>query len=326
MKGKDAGEPGVGRSSDVRALELPRSLNKHVRIRTDLRAAELTTIGVGEVRPQLLEPLSPQALAELQTVLADLKQPVRILGYGSNVVISQNSADHVFLRFGKEFSGHEFLEPEVADSRDVRVFVRAGTSLMALSRELSRAGFSGLEFAAGIPASIGGAVAMNAGAHGGTMSDIIAAVELVTTAGETLSVPASQLKFAYRRTELPLGAIVSGATLRLQRGDPEQIQRVRAEFLEHRRRTQPLHLPSVGSVFKNIHEDVVVHYAGRMLEAAGLRGYTLGGVHYSEMHANWIVRCAETGSIEDVMSLISIGRDKVFAQFGKTLEPEVHLW
>ncbi len=281
------------------------------------------------------------ALQDLQGHVSETGVPLRVLGFGSNVVISQASSEFLFLRLGKEFSGYQFLpddieldrrllernpEPATSARDSERILVRGGTSLMSLSRELSRLGFSGLEFAAGIPASVGGAVIMNAGAHGGAMSDVVEEVYVVTRTGQLATLAAKDLKFSYRHSELPLGCIVVGARLCLERGDPETIQRVRAEFLEHRRRTQPLHLPSVGSVFKNIHEDVVVHYAGKLLDEVGLRGFTIGGAQFSDLHANWIVRCREDGRIEDVISLITLGREKVLSVLGKTLEPEVHLW
>lgn len=325
---------------DILAL-LPERLKKSCRVRVDLCAADLTTIGLGDIRPVLIEAESLEVLQELWAQLRSAPVRSRILGFGSNVLLSSASAETVFVRLGKEFAGYEFIGKErditfddfanravVADRTDGGdlLLVKAGSSLMSLSRDLCRAGFSGLEFAAGIPASVGGAVKMNAGAHGGAMSDIIEAVHLLTAEGSFRTVPRAAIKFTYRHSPLPEDAIILGATLRLTRGEPAQIQRLRSEFLEHRRRTQPLHLPSVGSVFKNIQEPYGVLHAGRLLEEVGMKGFSLGGVQYSELHANWIVRCKDSGRVEEVMQLIQLGQARVVERFGKTLEPEVHLW
>jgi UDP-N-acetylmuramate dehydrogenase len=182
-------------------------------------------------------------------------------------------------------------------------------------------GLSGLEFGVAIPASLGGSVRMNAGAHGGSLADVVESVDLFgLTDGVAQRWGADDAGFAYRRSVLPAGAVIVGATVRLVAGDPGEIRARMDEAREWRRRTQPLAEPNCGSVFKNPPGD----HAARLIEDAGAKGRRYGLASVSTKHANFIVASAGA-TAADVLSLIREVQDLVAQRSGVRLEPEVHL-
>ena len=204
--------------------------------------------------------------------------------------------------------------------RGVRRFrVGAAVYLPKISKELSEAGLSGLEFAGGIPGTVGGAICMNAGAHGAEMADVVETVFLVTASGDAVQMTYRDLKPSYRHGGLPEGAIVTAVELCLREGGLASIRQQRESCLESRRKAQPLHLPSAGSVFRNPSSELT---AGRLLEDCGLKGASEGGAMVSEMHANWIVNPGKRARATDVKRLIERCKDAVSrftegaAQFG----------
>jgi UDP-N-acetylmuramate dehydrogenase len=187
---------------------------------------------------------------------------------------------------------------------------------VALSHSLA-----GLEFGVAIPASLGGSVRMNAGAHGHSLDDVLESAEVFLTQEDRLRVvPVEEAGFRYRDSTLPERSVVVGATARLRPGDPAEIRAHMDEAREWRRATQPLAEPNCGSVFKNPPDD----HAARLVEAAGAKGLSVGGAKVSEKHANFIV-AREGATARDVHLLIALVRDRVQERFGVTLEPEVHL-
>ena len=176
----------------------------------------------------------------------------------------------------------------------------------------------GLEFLAGIPGTVGGAVAMNAGAWGKSTGDVVTGVEILTADGERVTMNRSELQFGYRRAVLPIGSVVVKAQFKGTPDRPEAIgERIR-DYLERRKATQPLEYPSAGSVFKNPPDD----YAGRLIEKAGLKGTRIGGAMISDKHANVIVNVGGA-SAQDVLALMETARQKVREQTGIDLEPEI---
>jgi UDP-N-acetylmuramate dehydrogenase len=194
--------------------------------------------------------------------------------------------------------------------------------LPAMAGVAMRHRLSGLEFGVAIPASLGGAVKMNAGAHGGSMSDVVERVEVfpLTGSGPRRSLASSEAGFSYRRSELPDASIVVGATVHLRPGPDDEIRARMEEARGWRRRTQPLAEPNCGSVFKNPDGD----HAARLVESAGAKGLRVGGARVSEKHANFIV--ADPGATaSDVWSLIQQVRSRVEHHAGIRLETEVEL-
>jgi UDP-N-acetylmuramate dehydrogenase len=278
---------------------------------------DVTTYGIGGILSAFFEPQEPTALARAITVCTREGIPYRVLGNGSNLLISDGGVtDALVIRLGKGFR-------TVSSPSEGHFVVGGAYALMTLSRELSERGFSGLEFAGGIPASLGGAVTMNAGAHGGEISSCLTSLRCIVPTGELVELAAQELQFSYRHSVLPPGAIIVEATLRLVAGDREQIVQRRTSCLAERKKRQPLTVPSAGSVFKNPSTTVS---AGFLIEQAGLKGERIGGAEVSTMHANWIVNSTRQAHASDVQALIAQCKERVLLQAGIELKTEVISW
>lgn len=274
-----------------------------------------TTFAIGGPLAYLVEPKNTAALSGLMVTLHDLSLPFRILGAGSNVLVPDEGVSEIVIRLGEGFRSIE--------RRGDGLFgVGASVSVMRLSRDLSMGGFAGLEFAGGIPASFGGAAVMNAGAHGGEFGDILERVTVVLPDGSIEVVERQSLAITYRHGGIPAGSVVVSGEIRLVPSDAAVVAEKRALFLAHRKKTQPLHLPSAGSVFRN----PVGHYAGELIEGCGLKGYRSGAAQISPLHANWIVNPERAATALDVRALIARAIDEVQQHRDIELVPEVRLW
>lgn len=203
-----------------------------------------------------------------------------------------------------------------------RVWAESGAGTGLIARQAAARELGGLEWAAGVPGTLGGAVVGNAGAHGGDIAQDLIVAEILQQDGVRTIWPPEQLKFSYRSSWLkqhPGLAVVLSATLRLQHRPAEEIKADMDRFLEHRRRTQPPGA-SMGSMFKNPPGD----YAGRLIEIAGLKGTRVGQAEISKLHGNFFLNLGEA-SAEDVLELLRLAQDAVFEQFGVRLEPEIEL-
>ena len=287
-----------------------------VALSRDKLASRLTTLAIGGPLKYLFEPHSIEELSALVSALKQNQLSYMLLGAGSNALIPDEGVGEVVIRLGR---GLRFLEALGEESFKVG----ANTSVMWLSRELSEQGYAGLEFAGGIPASLGGAVKMNAGAHGGEFSSVIHEVHCVDDEGNESTLGVDELQYSYRHSALPKGWIVAAATLKLSKDDPEAVRERRLENLEYRKRTQPLQLPSAGSVFRNPTDAPA---AGKLLEDLGLKGHTHGGAMISELHGNWIVNPKREARYGDVLALIELCQERVAKAHGIELIPEVLVW
>jgi UDP-N-acetylmuramate dehydrogenase len=271
-----------------------------------------TTLGVGGAARWFAEPRDPSDLARVLAAVGDL--PLLVLGRGSNMLVSDDGWPGVALRLGAGFKWHRRSGTDVSSG--------GGTSMPALAAWLATEGLAGLEFAAGIPATVGGSVRMNAGAHGGQTADALTSVTIASPADPDGSPHSpADLSFGYRHSRLPEGAVVVEASWTLREDDPAAIR----ERLDHlrawRRDTQPLRQRNCGSVFTNPPGDS----AGRLIEAAGLKGRAVGGASVSEKHANFIVVEPGRATARDVVTLIRLVRDEVASRGGPLLVPEVRL-
>lgn len=285
-------------------------------VKRNTAGSACTTFAVGGPIEYLVEPHSEQAVAELLKTLSSEDRPYVILGSGSNVVIPDKGIGGIVIRLGKGLRYRKSLS-------ETRFEVGAAMSLMTLSRELSEAGLAGIEFAGGIPASIGGAVRMNAGAHGDEIASLLRSVTIVTRDGRIESLSPAEVGFSYRHSNFPAGSIVVRAELELTSSDRQTTAARRSEFLAERKRRQPLTLPSAGSVFKN---PAGTLSAGALLEAAGMKGERIGGAQVSILHANWIVNDERSASASDISALVKLCKERVLAKDGISLEPEILLW
>ncbi|KPV39498.1 UDP-N-acetylenolpyruvoylglucosamine reductase [Thiohalorhabdus denitrificans] len=282
------------------------------RLRRDVPMAPRTTWRVGGAAERLF---SPRTLEELQAFLAsgEAVEPLLWVGHGSNLLVRDGGVGGTVICTR---GGPKALE-RLADDR---VRAEAGVSSARVARFCAEQGLAGAEFLAGIPGAIGGALAMNAGAYGAELADILAAVEVIDRRGAVRTADPAEFAFSYRHSRLPEGEWFVAAHLRLEPGDPEAIRERTDELLDHRGRTQPVNLANAGSVFRNPPGD----HAARLIEAAGLKGTRLGGAEVSERHANFIVNRGQA-SAADIEGLIRLVQERVAEDAGVTLEPEVRI-
>jgi UDP-N-acetylmuramate dehydrogenase len=279
---------------------------EHVR---DAPLAARTSIRVGGPAELLVRPADPDALGELLRAVRELDLPLWVLGGGANTLVADAGVRGVVVRLPPDFPG-EAVEGE-------RVVLSGGAPTSRLPARAHAHGLCGMEFIAGIPGTLGGATAMNAGTRLGEMKDVVERVELAT-AGGTGFVPASALGFGYRTCHLPPGAVVTRVELRLRRGDVAESAARMREDQARRRSTQPLDRPTFGSTFTNPPGD----HAGRLIEAVGLKGHRVGNATWSLVHANFIVNLGGA-TAGDVLALIRLARARVRERLGIRLQTEV---
>ena len=271
-----------------------------------------TTFRVGGPADALFLPASVE---ELQTALAAAKAediPVCLIGNGSNLIARDGGIRGLVIALGEPFS-----EVRVEGTQ---VWAQAGARLSAVAAAAQRAGLAGLEFASGIPGTLGGGCAMNAGAYGGELKDVLIWADVLLD-GELQRLSRDEMEMGYRST-LPLrrGAVVLSACFELRQDDPEAIQERMRELANRRREKQPLNLPSAGSTFKRPEG----HFAGALIEQCGLKGCRIGGAQVSEKHAGFIVN-VENATAADILQLIGHVQAVVQAQTGVNLETEVRI-
>ena len=283
------------------------------RVRTRFPMAPLTTFRIGGPAALYLEPESDRDLVAAGRAVTETGLPVIVVGKGSNILVSDAGFGGLVLRLGKGFRW--------AARNGSRLSAGGAMPLPALAGIALRHGLAGLEFGVAIPASVGGTVRMNAGAHGHEIAEVLERVETFRLrSGVTSSLPASETGLEYRRSALPEDAVVTAATVVLVPADAIAIRGAMDDARDWRRRTQPLAEPNCGSVFRNPPDG----HAAHLIEEAGLKGRSVGGASVSTKHANFIV-ASPGASAADVVSLIGEVQELVERHSGIRLEPEVHL-
>ena len=281
-------------------------------VRRDAPLARHVAFRIGGPTDVLVIPRSLAELRAAMTVLWGEGIQSVILGQGSNVVISDRGIRGVVVKIGKGVD-HIIID-------EARVVAEAGAGLPALALRTAKRGLAGLEFAAGIPASVGGAVVMNAGAHGHAMSDVVERVEVLTPEGERI-LDHIALGFDYRASVLQDRPwVVATVTLGLQPGDATELRARLETWLAHRGATQPIGPPSSGCIFKNPPGD----HAGRLIDLIGAKGSSVGGARVSDVHANYVIN-EGSATAADVLRLAEQVRARVQDARGITLELEVKL-
>ena len=236
-----------------------------------------------------------------------------VIGNGSNLLVGDKGVRGLVIELGKPAE-------EIAVIGN-KMIVGAGTMLGKAASAAAARGLTGMEFAAGIPGSIGGAVVMNAGAYGGEMKDIIESVTVIDEEGQELELSLEELELSYRHScIIEKHYLVTEVTLQLQRGEEEAIRARMAELREQRMAKQPLEYPSAGSTFKRPEG----YFAGKLIMDAGLKGYRVGGAQVSEKHAGFVINTGDA-TAADVRELITDVAAQVKEKFGVTLEPEVKM-
>lgn len=270
-----------------------------------------TTFKVGGPADLLIDLPDAAAASAVLAVCHSEGIPYLFIGNGSNLVVGDKGFRGAVLRLERS------AQPTLLENG--RLYAPAGMSLQRLCLFARDHSLTGLEFAYGIPGAVGGAVYMNAGAYDGEMAQVVVSADCVSADGTPLTLTADELAMAYRHTALmERDLIVVGATLQLQPGDYDTIWAKMKDLMARRHAKQPLEYPSAGSFFKR----PTGYFAGKLIQDAGLKGFTVGGAQVSEKHAGFVInRGGATAA--DLVELRNQVHDKVFAEFGVHLEPEV---
>ncbi len=281
----------------------------------DVATAKLTSLRVGGIADALATPEDRAALAKLLQLCAKHRLPRRVIGRGFNTLVRDDGVEGVLIQLAR------LKRLEERPGKLLRV--EAGVSHATLTRFCRERGLAGLEFGVGIPGTLGGWIAMNAGIGTRELRDVVREVEVMSPAGRIVrSFTRDALRFRYRAlVGLAEGSVVISALLAIEISDRKQVEDASERLLARRRETQPVDQPSCGSVFKNPRGDS----AGQLIEAAGLKGETRGGAMISPLHANFIVNTGGA-TASDVLSLIGHARALVRLKTGIQLEPEVKIW
>lgn len=286
------------------------------RILFDEPAGRHTSIGIGGRIDALLFPENERELAEVVAFLRVRQTPFLPVGNWTNLIVRDKGYRGALISLAR-IRG---LELRDEGENGIRLLAGAGCPLAELVNLAVREAVAGMEFCAGIPGSVGGAVRMNAGAYGGDIGNVVESVILLDGSGEVRNVPRAELPFSYRNLDLPAESIIIGAAFRLRRGETEKIAgRVRAIF-GLRREKHPLDFPNAGSIFKNPPD----RPAGRLMEETGLKGFRIGDAQVSEKHCNFIVNRG-TATAVDLLQLIAVIQKRVFEKTGHALETEVKI-
>lgn len=280
----------------------------------DAPMSRQTTFRAGGNADIIAFPKTKDALKQILDAAKEAALPCFVMGNGSNLLVRDTGLSGVVIKM----TSYE-TEPQV---NGTTIRSGAGTPLSRLCTAAYEHSLTGLEFAYGIPGTVGGAVYMNAGAYGGEMKDVLSAVTHLTPDGEEEIFDTSRLALGYRKSFYSAnpGYIISSATFTLQKGAPEAIRARMDELLARRKEKQPLEFPSAGSTFKRPEG----HFAGALIEQCGLKGYTIGGAQVSEKHAGFLINRYD-GPAQDILDLIAYVTDTVQKQTGVTLEPEVKI-
>lgn len=281
------------------------------KIERDISLDRFTTYRVGGIAAAIVYPKNVDNLKKLLEKIKSNNIPYKILGFGSNLLFSSKRYEGILIKLD-EFDDVEFFS-------STKVRVGAGYSLAKLSMQAAKKGLAGLEFAAGIPGTIGGAVFMNAGAYKSDMGYIVQDVTVLTPELKIIKLENREMNFHYRSSFLQThpGYICLGAVLRLDKGDKTAIEEVIRDRRKRRIESQPLNYPSAGSVFRNPEG----MFAGKLIEDLGLKGFQIGGAMVSEKHANFIINYDHACS-EDIKNLIDYVREKVKKEYQVELKVE----
>lgn len=291
-----------------------RNLSRFVdmdRIREGVLLKEYTTFRVGGPAEIFVTVNTSDELSKVISYLGKCQADYFVLGNGSNLLISDEGYEGIVIKLAGEFT-------DVSVNKDT-ISAGAGAALSSVCKAALSNSLTGLEFAYGIPGTVGGAVVMNAGAYDGDMSMVVDGVEAVTKDGEVIYVSPHSLRFGYRKSDVKkAGLTISKVSFKLNTGDEGEIRSKMKELIERRIAKQPLDYPSAGSTFKRPEG----YYAGKLIEDAGLSGFRVGGASVSSKHCGFIVNDRQA-TASDIAKLIDLVQKKVHDSFGVKLETEV---
>jgi len=292
-----------------------RTLLPKIELRVNEPMAKHTSFRIGGPVEVMAFPKNREELAEILKVSALLDCKCAILGAGTNILAPDNGIDGLVICLKDCLDGMRRLD-------DNRIYVAAGVTMTRAAVFAAGLGLSGLEFAHGIPGTVGGGVYMNAGAYGGEICQVCESVDVMDMEGNVAIFTGDQMGFAYRHSVLEeTPGIVLGAVFALTEKAEVEIRAAMQDLMNRRKTSQPLDLPSAGSAFKR----PVGGYAAALIDQSGLKGFRVGGAAVSEKHAGFVVNLGGA-TADDVRELLKQVSDKVFENSGIRLEPEVRIW
>ncbi len=282
-----------------------------ITLRKNAPMCEYTSFQIGGPADLLVQPETMESLTACCRILQEEGIRPEVIGSGSNLLVSDRGIRGVVLRLAKPFNKVEIRGHELV--------AEAGISLALLAVKAQNAGLSGLEFASGIPGTLGGAIFMNAGAYGGEMKQVVMETEFLDEDGSIKTVVGKEHKFSYRKSVFTgTNCVILRSRLQLIPGDPERIFETMRDLNGRRKEKQPLNFPSAGSFFKRPEG----YFAGKLVEDAGLKGVSVGGAQISEKHAGFMINTGGA-TAKDVCDLMAYVQKVVFETSGVTLEPEI---
>lgn len=280
---------------------------------------DYTSFRIGGNADVMAFPEEETDLMELMKFAYSKRFPVFFLGGGTNLLVRDGGIRGIVVNISQGLGGVSWHEEAGGDGEaQVKCVAGAGVKLSKLAGVAEERGLSGLEFATGIPGTLGGALLMNAGAYGGEMKDVVDGVEILDRKGKKGFIPASELNLSYRSSKLPEGAAIIRLHLKLKKTEAVEVKARMEEIRGKRAASASIPYPSAGSVFKNPEGES----AGRLIDDAGLKGERSGGAEVSTEHANYIVNKG-SATARDVLALMALIRDKVYGGEGIVLEPEI---
>ncbi len=269
-----------------------------------------TTFHVGGCAEFLVLPETIEQIKEIIQLAKKEEVPYLLLGNGSNMLVSDQGVSGIVIRFQR------FQKMEVNGEE---ITAQAGVSLALLGKTACKHSLTGLEFAAGIPGTLGGAIRMNAGAYGGEMKDVVTEVTVLTEDGVVVELPAEQLGFAYRKSVVEeKNYVVLEVKMKLQQGNEDEIRNYMDQLSKQRREKQPLEYASAGSTFKRPEG----HFAGKLIQDAGLRGFAIGDAMVSEKHCGFVIN-RKNATAKEIVDVMKYVQKEVKDKFDVLLEPEV---
>lgn len=296
-----------------RILEKIESVVANGRVMVDEPMKRHTTFKIGGPADLLVEPSSIEEVEGVLNICRSEDIPVTVIGNGSNLLVRDGGIRGVVVKIAELLSDVSVYEEKIV--------AEAGALMSKISSKALEHSLGGFEFASGIPGTIGGAVTMNAGAYGGEIKDYVSAVTCIDSEGQVKEYSGEEMAFGYRKSLVQVeGLVVLRVEISLNRGDRDEIKSKIDDYTERRTSKQPLHLPSGGSTFKRPEG----HFAGKLIEDAGLRGLRHRNIQVSEKHCGFVVNLGESKA-EDVLNLIGVVQKTVYDKFGIQLEPEIRI-
>ena len=270
-----------------------------------------TWLRVGGLADLVVQPNNSGEFLELLNLLSSSNVPWVVLGEGSNTIVYDKGISGVVI------STKKLKKIEIID--ETKVLAESGAILGTILNKTIKAGLTGFEFAAGIPGTVGGGIFMNAGANDGEIKDVVDTV-WIWLRGEEIALSRSEIKFEYRKSQLPQGSVITKAIFKLEQGNSSESVRSVKNYMTKRNLTQPIKMSNTGSIFKNPSQIA----AGQLIEELGLKGFGIGGAKFSDLHANFIVNSGNA-TARDVLELIETAKREALLQRGIKLETEVRV-